>query len=94
MQALIPADPRARRLFRARLADRVERLISLMDQIDGDPDFEPDADDELEPDVEMNGDEQDFSMGAEDEHAALGGMHHSICYGMGTAFVRNDGSFE
>ncbi|HEV7266382.1 MAG TPA: hypothetical protein VGN83_15895 [Falsiroseomonas sp.] len=33
-------------LHRARITAAVERLIAVLDQLDGDPDLEPDADDD------------------------------------------------
>lgn len=43
--------------LRRRLEATIEQLIGLLDEIDGDPDHEPDADAEPDEDTEPNGDE-------------------------------------
>jgi hypothetical protein len=41
-----PLDAQTVRRLRKQLADRIERDIALLDLLDGDPDLEPDNDDE------------------------------------------------
>ncbi|GGE24979.1 hypothetical protein GCM10011390_50490 [Aureimonas endophytica] len=41
-----PCDPRIRASMRRALADEIERLLRIIDALDGDPDLEPDADGE------------------------------------------------
>lgn len=42
--------------MRIRIEATIEQLIGLLDEIDGDPDFAPDADAEPDEDTERNGD--------------------------------------
>lgn len=42
----MPLHTRVRAAVRRCLADEIEELIALLDRLHGDPDFEPDADDE------------------------------------------------
>ncbi|MBB5754638.1 hypothetical protein [Prosthecomicrobium pneumaticum] len=41
LQAMVPADPAEARRLRATIADEIERLLALLDSLDGDPDREP-----------------------------------------------------
>ena len=45
-----PAERQAIATLREAILDRVEQLLDLADALDGDPDLEPDADGEAEPD--------------------------------------------
>lgn len=70
----LPVQSPRNRLLRANAEAAIERLIALLDAIDGDADFEEQCEDEgaqcddegHDSDTELNGDEGDYSQCADD----------------------------
>lgn len=72
--SLLPAI--APKSFRAALGDQIERMIEMLDQLDGDPDLEPDlaGSPNLGAACDAEGDDSDLELSGDEREPSLGSL--------------------